>query len=302
MPDGGGPLRIVDAHHHVWCPERRDPDLGYGWLRDVGAPKPFGDPTPIQRDYLFPEYLSETRHHLVASVHVQTDGALPDPVAETAWVASEARAAGHPLAIVGLADLAAPDLPATLDGHLAHPETRGIRQIVAHLPGRPGDSFAARDLLADPAWRRGLGIVAEAGLSFELQLHPEQADAAAAVLAELPGLPVIVDHALSPRRDARDWDGAVRTLARREATAIKLSGWGMFDPGWTADSIAAPVARILDAFGSERVMWGSNFPVEKLARGFDAALAATLDAVDRAGGDPRAVFAGTALRIYRLSP
>lgn len=295
------PYGFIDAHHHVWAPDSRGDEIGYGWLRDIGAPKPFGDPTPIQRDYLWEEFLSETTARPVASVHVQTDGALPDPVAETRFVAETAGA--HRVAIVGLADLAAPDLPRLLARHARTPGFVGIRQIVSHLPGQPSLSFAPRPLLSDPAWRAGLARVAAAGLRFDLQCYPEQMQAAAELLAAHPGMPVILDHAGSPRQGAdAGWRAGVAELAKLRQVSVKLGGWGMFDSGWTADSIAPMVAHLLSVFGPERVMFGSNYPVEKLAKPYDTVLRDTAMALSRAGaGDAMAqVFRGTAGRVYAL--
>ena len=293
-------MTLIDAHHHVWCPGSRDPDIGYGWLRDLGASKPFGDPTPIQRDYLWDEFLSEGPERPAASVHVQADGAA-DGLAEVAWAAETARAAGHRAGIVGLVDLSAPDAAARIAAQAAWPEFRGVRQIVARDPDRPALSFAPRDLLSDPAWRAGLGALAAAGGSFDLQLYPRQAPAALEALAPHPGLAVIVDHAASPvDGPTPGWREAVRALGRRPNTFCKLSGWGMYDPRWSAASIAPMVAEVLAAFGSARTMFGSNYPVEALARPYGAAVDAVRAAVEAAGGDAGEVMAGTARRAYRL--
>lgn len=299
-------MDVVDAHHHLWIPERTDPDVGYGWLRDIGAPKPFGDPTPIQRDYEWPEFAAESRaHRLAGSVHVQTDGALADPVAETAWLQSVFDATGLPHAIVGLVDLAAPDAADVTGAHARHGAFRGVRQILSRLDGDAARSFAPRHLLREPAWREGYAALAAAGLSFDLQLYPEQAAEAAEFLADHPDVPVVVDHALSPHDPSAAgrarWREAVARLAALDHVAIKLSGFGMFDPGWSAESIRPLVATLLERFGPTRVMWGSNYPVEKLARRYDEAIAAVLaccDGLDEA--DRQRVFTANARRFYRL--
>lgn len=293
-------MTLIDAHHHVWCPESRDPDLGYGWLRDIGAPKPFGDPTPIQRDYLWPEFLAEAPEPLAASIHVQADNAA-DPLAEVAWVARTARAAGHTVGIVGLVDLSAPDAAARIAAQAEWPEFRGVRQIVAYDPGRPRLSFAARDLLAEPAWRAGLAALAEAGHAFDLQLYAHQAGAALQALAPHSGLRVIVDHAASPvDGPTEEWRAAIAALGARPNTWCKLSGWGMFDATWSAASIQPMATRILEAFGSERTLFGSNFPVERLSRSYPELVEAVETAVARCGGEVSAVFHSTARAAYRL--
>lgn len=299
------PHGYVDAHHHVWAPESLGDQIGYGWLRDIGAPKPFGDPTPIQRDYRIEEFLDEASMAPRASVHVQTDGALPDPVAETAFVQAEADRAGLPVAIVGLADLAAPDLAALLDRHAAYRGFRGVRQIVSRLEDRPDLSFAPRDYLADKQWVAGLKVLEDRGLSFDLQLYPEQAAAARAALSDTPALTVVIDHAISPYDHSPEgharWSAAVRLLAARPNTYVKLSGWGMFQADWAErgnETIGPLVDELMQAFGAERVMWGSNYPVEKLATEYEPCLRSTalhLPVVERQN-----VFLRSAIKAYRL--
>jgi len=303
-------MDLVDAHHHLWIPERGDPDIGYGWLRDVGAPKPFGDPTPIQRDYEWAEYAAESHaHRLVGSVHVQTDGALPDPVAETAWVQSVFECTGLPHAIVGLVDLSSPGLDATLAAHRRHPAFRGVRQILSRLDARPELSFAPRHFLREASWRRGYATLAAHALSFDLQLYPEQMDEAADFLADHPEVPVIVDHAGSPHDDSPAgialWTHGIARLAALDHVTIKLSGFGMFDAGWSADTVRRRIETVLGRFGTARVLWGSNFPVDRLMASFDHGVAAIATCLDDLGDGPdddarRAVFADNARRLYRL--
>ena len=82
-------MKLIDAHHHLWEPQT----LHYTWLRQIGKPKPFGDPTAIQRNYLPKDYLQDFKEakdfELVGTVHVQADSALPEPVTETNWLSTE---------------------------------------------------------------------------------------------------------------------------------------------------------------------------------------------------------------------
>ncbi len=191
-------MKIIDAHHHLWAPQTPALDVGYVWLKDIGAMKPFGDPTRIQRDYLLPEFLAELDHTVQASVHVQADPRLPDPIAETAFVQKISDDSGHPIMIVGFANLASDHCVAQIEGHKVHPNLRGIRQIISHLPDRPDLSFAQVNLLDDALWRRNFARLADYGLRFDLQLYPEQMLPAADLLAAHPGVPVVIDHLGSP--------------------------------------------------------------------------------------------------------
>ncbi len=298
------PHGYIDAHHHIWAPQSR-PDIGYGWLRDIGALKPFGDPTPIQRDYLMDEFLSEVALAPRATVHIQTDGALPDPVAETRFVQAEADRMDHDVAIVGLVDLSAPDLAQTLARHGESTGFRGVRQIVARLDHRPDLSFAHADFLDDPQWLAGLKRLEDAGLTFDLQMYPEQAEQALEALSATPALRVIIDHALSPYDSTPEgderWSGAVKLMAARPETYMKFSGWGMYQTDWAdhgTEVIGDYVAGIIAAFGASRVMWGSNYPVEKLTTSYGECLTVMLQYTSTA--DREAIFSRSAAEAYGI--
>ena len=296
-------MRIVDAHHHLWDPVSKGSGVAYSWLHDIGAPKPFGDPTPIQRDYLAPEYLAESAHEIAGTVHVQADGGIADPVSETVWLDRVADESGIPGAIVGFVDLATDGAARTIERHVrASPRFRGVRQIIARTAGRPEISFAARELLEDATWRANYAELARFGLSFDLQLHPAQMEGAVAFLANHADVPVVIDHAGSPHDQSpgglERWARGMRRLAELPHAHAKLSGLGMFDAAWTERTARPIVETILDAFGSERTMFGSNFPVDKLFAPYDAAvdrLRAVVPAEDRDG-----VFRTTATAFYRL--
>lgn len=262
---------FVDAHHHLWNPVSNDPDIGYVWLRDLGAPKPFGDPTVIQRDYDLDEFRAETRaHRLLGSVHVQADGAIPDPAAETRFVQGRSDASGFPIAIVGFVNLSSSGAESVLDAHAECASFRGVRQIVAHLPDQPHISFSRRELLDDGGWCDRFSLLAERGLSFDLQAYPEQMPRYAEFLARHPEVPIAIDHCGCPWDQSTAglarWREGVGTLAELPQCVVKLSGLGMYNPSWNRDNSRGVLDTLCEVFGPERLMFGSNYPVEKLAR------------------------------------
>lgn len=299
------PGRIVDAHHHLWNPVSRVPDIGYEWLAKIGAPKPFGDPTPIQRDYLLDEFRAETGSDMLASVHVQADGAIPDPVAETRFIQAISDQAGFPIAIVGFVDLAACNAEAVLRRHIESPNFRGVRQIIARLDHRPELSFAPVHYLRLPEWRANFALLERYGLRFDLQLYPEQMLEAAAFLEEFPAVPVIIDHAGSPNDRSSEgierWVNGIDALARLPNTSLKLSGFGMFDRDWRLSSIGPLLDHIDACFGEQRVLFGSNYPVDKLMRPYDDIIADLGARYQQKGdGTLAAVFYENASRIYAI--
>ncbi|MEO0637624.1 MAG: amidohydrolase family protein [Pseudomonadota bacterium] len=295
----GSDVKIVDAHHHIWNPVTNDPDVGYVWLKKIGAPKPFGDPTAIQRDYLLDEFRAE-HPQLTASVHVQVDGAIDDPVAETLFVYEQAQAAGHPVAIVGFVDLTMDNCGEVMDRHLACPSFRGVRHIVSRLDDRPDISFAPEHFLENAAWRAGFAQLGQRGLSFDLQCYPEQMATAADLFAGHEDVPVIIDHAGSPWDQSDEgltrWSDGLARLAALPQISIKLSGFGMFDKdrAMTGDL----TRQIVDLFGPERVMFGSNFPVDRLMADYVAYVDEVAKAVPTE--HQAAIFGANARRIYRF--
>lgn len=257
-------MRIVDAHHHLW-------DLNavrYPWLMARGVKRFFGDPTPIQKNYLVEDLRADAAgFELLGSVHIQVGAADGDELLESRWLQETSERDGLPSAIIAYCDLAHPEVETRLEQQLQFSKLRGIRQIV----GRSAEEDArtgSGTLLDDERWHAGLALLADKGLSFDLQLIPRQLQRAADVLCKVPQLKVALCHCGSPwdqsESGLREWRRGLETLAMLDNVHCKISGLGMFDHDWSRDSIRPIVATIIDVFGSERVMFGSNFPVDKL--------------------------------------
>ena len=258
------PIRIVDAHHHLW-------DLSachYPWLMEKGVPRFFGDPTPIQKNYLVDDLLDDfDKLSVVKSVHIQVGTAFEYDEVETNWLQAQHEAHSFPSAIVAFCDLTAQDVNRRLERHKKASAVRGIRQIL----GRSSKEDAltgAGSLIADPRFGEGLQHLAASGLSFDLQLVPAQMAEAAELFAQHPNLPVALCHAgsLSDFSDAGRalWEEGLRALSSLPNVMCKVSGLGMFNPSWTADSARRQFDYVADCFGPSRIAFGSNFPVDKL--------------------------------------
>lgn len=288
---------IVDAHHHLWDLQA----VHYPWLMETGARRFFGDPAPIQRDYLIGEFRQDAEAQGVcASVHIQVGAA--DGWQEAQWVDNVARAnPDWPMAQVVFCDLTAPNRNAQLDRFQSLSSVRGVRQIVGRAPGE--DALTGTNtLLDDPRFQDGLTELGRRGLSFDLQLLPELMEKTAAVLAQAPDTKVALCHAGSPHDRSRAgiaaWAGTLRQLSALPNVTCKLSGLGMFEHNWTQESIRPLVDTCLEQFGPERCMFGSNFPVDSLFSGY-AALAEAYRALVPAK-QQALVFGRTAARFYGL--
>jgi predicted TIM-barrel fold metal-dependent hydrolase len=299
--------RFVDAHFHLWDLDRNY----YPWLSDGDRPSVVKDFSSLRRNYLVTDLRRDVETlapemTLAAGVHIQAEHDPSDHVRETAWlqeVADSDAAAGLPQAIVANADLAAPDAQQVLEAHCAFRNTRGIRQALhRRLHGTP-----AYDPLDDPAFHRNFGLLERFGLSFDLQFFQSQGDAVVALARAHPGVQFILTHCGMPRETGEDylalWHRNLRALAACENVAVKISGFGLFQPQWDAATVADIGGRTLDLFTPARCMLASNFPVERIHKPYAEVWRAYRQAfASLSAGEEDAIFAGNALRFYRIAP
>ncbi len=293
------PLKIVDPHIHLW-------DLSSGLYPHFETPSVsfIGDNAAIARSYLLPEFLGEGDGVVVieGAVHVE---ALPtDVLRELEVLQAVASSAPIPVGVIAGGDLTDPQFDRFLDRCEASPAFRGVRQVLNRHP-TAAFNYVDTDFMADARFSKGLNELGRRGGVFDLQLYPHQMDAAARQAAEAAGTSIVLNHAgmWADRNGAgwRQFKQGLRTLAAEPNVTVKISGLGMFDRQWTTESIRPLVLETLEAFGPDRSMFASNFPVDKLFSSYAAiwtafdAITAELPEADRAK-----LFHGTARRVYRL--
>jgi predicted TIM-barrel fold metal-dependent hydrolase len=128
---------------------------------------------------------------------------------------------------------------------------------------------------------------------------------AARLAGDYPDIPLIVNHTGMPRdRDPAGlevWRQGMRQLAERPNVSVKVSGLGMSEPNWTADSIRPLVLETIDIFGTDRSMFASNFPVDRAFSSFDVLYDAFKSiTAGFSDSERRALFHDNAERIYRI--
>ena len=292
--------RIVDAHHHIW----RQRDLP--WLMGPMQPRIFGPYEPIRRDYAIEEYLGDIEGSGVAqSIYVQANWAPARAVDEVAWVQAEADRTGYPHAIVGYADLRDPDVGDVLKAQAQYPLLRGIRM---QLHWHENEQYRFADgpaVMNDAALRRGIGLLAEHGFVFELQVFTAQMEDSAAFAEAFPDVPIALAHCGMPEdltpEGWQAWRAGMEQLAAVPSVSVKLSGLGTFIHGVDQAHIEHTVRETVALFGPERCLWGSNFPIEKLWTDYASLIDAYREAlVHLSEADRAQIFAGTAQRLYRL--
>ena len=286
-------LAFVDTHFHLH--DMKHPTLRYGWLEPdaVHGFLPDTDPLKAQR-YRIKDYIAEIRFSNVPkAIHVQAAVNTPDPVDETAWLQAFADETGYPQGIVAECHLARPDAAAVLERHLQYPNVRGIR------------NFGEGNYLVDPAWRKGFAELATRNLVYCLDTRIERADDVFDLARTFPETIICVDHCAIPMaRDAgsfKRWRAAIDTMAKSPNVVMKVSGLGMNDPLWTVDSIQPYVLGSIEAFGVDRIVFGTNWPVDRMYSSYPDvvnAYAAIIAGFPR--DDQVKMFSGNAERIFRI--
>lgn len=293
---------VIDAHHHIW----RQADLP--WLSGPMQPRIFGPYEPIRRDYPMSEFLADIgRAGVTQSVYVQANWTKDRFEDEVAWVSQVAGETGWPHAIVGYADLSVADARPQFDRLARYPLMRGVRMQL-HWHENPQYRFAARpDLATAPVVQRNVRTLGQYGWVFDLQVFAPQMEAAARLAEVCPDVTLVLQHAgmledLSPAGMA-EWRAGMQRLAACPNIVVKLSGLGTFIHRNDADQIAAIARDTLALFGPNRCLFGSNFPIEKLWSTYADLIAAHRAALHHLwAADQHQVLAGTAQRVYRLSP
>lgn len=294
-------LRVTDPHMHLWDMER----LPYGWLQTPGT-NFLGDYSPLAKNHLPSDFLNDAGEVIVErTVHVEAVVDAGHSLEETRWLEELANDTGIPTAIIAATDLSAPDVEAQLEAQASHPRVRGVRQIL-NRHHDPVYNYVDADYLHDPAWKRGFDVLARKNLSFDLQLYPSQMADAAHVAGSNPETPIIVNHTgmFADRgfvNGWRQWRDGMKLLAGYPNVFVKISGLGMFDHNWSDESLRPYVLQTIDSFGTERAMFASNFPVDRLFSTYSELWSAFSRLTAQFSESERdALFRGNADRIYRL--
>jgi L-fuconolactonase len=278
---------IIDAHQHFWDLSKSDV-FHYAWLEEAGN-------EPIHRDFLpvhLKPLIEQTR--VDRTVFVQTQHHLQ----ENRWALRLATEYDWIAGVVGWVDLASPVCSQQVAELMQHPKFVGVRHITQD---EPEDDFIVRqDIIT------GLRVLEEQKVPFDLLFYVKHLRHAATLGEMLPELPMVIDHLAKPHiKDGilDDWEANFRAAARHQNIYCKLSGmiteahW----QNWSPADLKPYVDVALDAFGPERLMFGSDWPVCELAgtyqQVFDA-LSECLESLSQPERDQ--VFGKTAAKFYGL--
>lgn len=273
----------IDAHHHLW---RYSADE-YGWIDETMI--------ALQRDFLPSDLTTEMRA-------ADVDGAIAvqarQTLEETRWLLEMAEQNDVISGVVGWAPIASERFAASLEEFRDRSKLKGLRHVVQ---AEPDDYYLLRE-----DFNRGISGLHETGLVYEVLIYERHLPQAIEFVDRHPNQAFVLDHIAKPRiRDGvlEPWAARMRELAKRENVSCKVSGlvteadW----KEWTLEGIRPYLDVVVEEFGPQRMMVGSDWPVCLVASGY-ARWFGVLEEYFAGFSmqDREAVFGGNAVRVYGL--
>lgn len=277
-------MEFVDAHHHFW---KIDQGI-YDWISD--------DLSGIRRDYR-PEHLSHYLSHLGVSktVLVQAAESLIENAAMLAIADQNAFVAG----VVAWVNLDDPNAGKELESLAKHPKVKGVRPV---LQGIDETDWVLRAQVIE-----NISLLPKLGLRFDALIQPRHLSVIDKLSDQVPDLPIVIDHAAKPiiangQSAGALWEDGMARLAEKSQIFCKLSGLATEQgPGWHADSLRPVSDHLLNVFGPNRLMWGSDWPVLELSGSYVQWYEVAQDLLSGLSQkDLQRVMGGTATEFYDL--
>ncbi len=237
----------IDAHQHFWQYDPSD----YPWISD--------ELSVLKRDFLpgdLEPHLSA--HGLDGCVAVQAS----HTVKETDFLLELAKSHDSVKGVVGWVDLRDPQVEGHLERLAEHPNLKGIRHIVQDEPDI--------EFLLKPEFLRGVSVLSKYDLTYDILIFPKHLDATLEFVRKFPGHRLVIDHLAKPhikKGELEPWAASMRRVAEFDHVHCKLSGmvteadWQAWQPG----DFRPYMEVVLEAFGADQVMYGSDWPVCLLA-------------------------------------
>ena len=280
-------MKIIDTHQHLW-----DKDLfHYAWLEPLPA---------LDRSFRLSDYREAAGGlDIDQSVFVECDVDESQMMNEALHIESLANDPGN--RIGGIVASARPEhdgFKAHIEKLAAHPKVKGIRRILHTGPDEVGQGTTFIENVAR---------LEDFGLSFDICVLARQLPIAINLVSKCPGVTFVLDHCGVPdvKNQALDpWREHVRELSKFSNVACKISGLVAYgDPlHWKAQDLRPFVDHVIESFGWDRVIFGSDWPVCTLTASYTRWVETLLTLTDSAGdANQRKLFHENAVRVYRLN-
>lgn len=273
----------IDSHQHFW---KYDPKL-YDWISD--------DMAALKRDFL-PTDLKPLLDRIGFSGCIAVQARTV--VEETEWLLKLADE--HPFiqGVVGWVDLCSPNVQLNLERLSQHPKLKGIRHIVQ---SEPDDLFMLRE-----DFQTGLALLEKFDLTYDILIYPVHLPVAVEVVRRFPNIRFVLDHIAKPHikdKVISPWKERMIELAKAPNVYCKLSGmvteadW----QAWTPQDLRPYIDVAVDAFGVDRVMIGSDWPVCTVAGEYEPVMEVVLRYIEQfSPSEQERILGGNCAEAYRL--
>ena len=274
---------LIDSHQHFWQVGR----FAYPWMTP--------EVEVLYQDYLPPAVEPILKRCAVENtILVQASNSLE----ETRWLLSLADQYPFIAGVVGWVDLTGKDVGRQLDEFVMHAKFKGVRHLVESEP--------ADDWLIQPSVLEGMRALAAYGVSYDLLVHTRHLKYAKILAESCPELRLVIDHMAKPpiaRQELAEWAHEIKELAAYSNVWCKLSGlvteanWA----DWSGEDLKPFVDTVVDYFGPQRMMFGSDWPVCLLAASYDRVLEAFQWLLAELSNEDRErIFSKNATEFYRI--
>jgi L-fuconolactonase len=274
----------IDAHHHLWTFSAAE----YGWISD-------------QMAVLRHDFLPDDLHKVMAQAGINGSVAVQarQNVEETRWLLELAGQHDFMKGVVGWAPLIDAGVAAELEKFAGNPKLKGIRHV---LQDEPDERYMLRD-----DFNRGISELKRFNLAYDVLIFERHLPQTIQFVDKHPNQVFVVDHLAKPRvrfHAVSPWAENLRELSKRPNVYCKISGLATEadHKKWTEQQLDVYIETVLSAFGPERVMFGSDWPVCLLAISYRRWAELVGDRLAKLSADEQArVWSGTAIEAYRLS-
>jgi L-fuconolactonase len=275
-------MKIIDTHQHFWNydPTRHD------WINE--------NMQVIRKDFL-PEQLAPLlkENYVDGCISVQVDQTKE----ETAFLLALAKENSFIKGVVGWVDLNSTELEAALASYTDTKILKGFRHILQAEP---------KGFMLAPSFKKGIDALTKYNYTYDLLIYETQLAEANTLIKQLPELPIVIDHIAKPnikKGDSDDWKKEIKAIAQYPNLYCKISGMATeahWDT-WTMDTLKPYIDTVVEAFGTERIMFGSDWPVCLVASSYEKWLKGLQNYFNTFSiSEQEAFFANNAINFYKL--
>jgi L-fuconolactonase len=275
-------MKIIDTHQHFWS---YDPKI-HDWINE--------DMKVIRKDFLPADLAPILKENNVdGCIAVQAD----QTDTETQILIREANQNSFIKGVVGWVNLKDKEIEEKLEEYLNETNLKGFRHIIQAEP---------KGFMLDASFQKGLSALAKYNYTYDLLIYETQLAEANTLIKQLPELPIVIDHIAKPnikKGDSDDWKKEIKAIAQYPNLYCKISGMATeahWDT-WTMDTLKPYIDTVVEAFGTERIMFGSDWPVCLVASSYEKWLKGLQNYFNTFSiSEQEAFFANNAINFYKL--